>query len=80
MVQTRIAPRYRVSKAATIEFVGGRPINCVVRNLSVTGAAIELSNRDGIPDNFLLAIPDDGLRLLCHIVWRTDYRIGVKFD
>jgi PilZ domain len=80
MVETRIAPRYRVSKAATIEFVGGRPINCVVRNLSVTGAAIELSDRDGIPDSFLLAIPDDGLRLLCHIVWRTDYRIGVKFD
>ena len=42
MVETRIAPRHRVSKAATIEFVGGRPINCVVRNLSVTGAAIEL--------------------------------------
>ena len=80
MVETRIAPRHRVSKAATIEFVGGRPINCVVRNLSVTGAAIELSNRDGIPDSFLLVMPDDGLRLLCQIVWQKDYRIGVTFD
>ena len=80
MVETRIAPRYRVSKAGTIEFVGGDPINCVVRNLSVTGAAIEVSSRAGIPESFLLVMPDDGLRLLCHIVWRREYRIGVAFD
>ena len=54
MVETRIAPRFCVSKAATIEFVGGCPIGCVVRNLSVTGAAIEVSDLSGIPDNFLL--------------------------
>ena len=80
MIETKIAPRYRVSKAATIKFVGGGPIDCVVRNLSVTGAAIEVPNQAGIPDSFLLVIPDDGLRLPCHIAWRTDYRIGVAFD
>ena len=52
----------------------------MVRNLSVTGAAIEVPNQAGIPDSFLLVIPDDGLRLPCHIAWRTDYRIGVAFD
>ena len=80
MVETRIAPRHRVSKAGTIEFVGGKPINCVVRALSVTGAAIEVSNQAGVPERFLLVMPDDGLSLLCHIVWRKDYRIGVAFD
>ena len=79
MVETRIAPRHRVSKAATIEFVGDA-INCMVRNLSLTGAAIEVSNPAGIPESFILVVPDDGLRLLCHIVWRTQYRIGVAFD
>src|ERR1700694_1331718 len=49
MVETRIAPRYRVSKAGTIEFIGGT-IDCVVRNLSVTGAALEVSNQTGIPE------------------------------
>jgi hypothetical protein len=68
MVETRIAPRYRVSKAGTIEFIGGT-IDCVVRNLSVTGAALEVSNQTGIPESFILVMPDDGLRLLCHIVW-----------
>ena len=75
-----VAPRYRVSIAATIKFVGGGPIDCVVRNLSVTRAAIEVPNQAGIPDSFLLVIPDDGLRLPCHIAWRTDYRIGIAFD
>jgi hypothetical protein len=79
MVETRIAPRHRVSKAGTIKFVGGA-INCVVRNLSLTGAAIEVPNQKGIPDSFILVMPDDGLRLLCHIVWRSEYRIGVAFD
>jgi len=79
MVETRVAPRHRVSKAGTIEFVGG-PINCVVRNLSTTGAAIEVPGQAGIPERFILVMPDDGLRLPCHIVWRTEYRIGVAFD
>jgi hypothetical protein len=78
-LETRIAPRHRVSKAGTIEFVGGA-INCVVRNLSLTGAAIEVSDPPGIPESFILVMTDDGLRLLCHIVWRTQYRIGVAFD
>jgi hypothetical protein len=79
MVETRIAPRHHVSKAGTIEFVGGK-IDCVVRNLSVTGAAIEVSNQAGIPERFILVMPDDELRLLCHVVRRTEYRIGVAFD
>ena len=80
MVETRIAPRLRVSKAAAIEFIGGTPINCVVRNLSVTGAAIELSDPGGIPNSFLLVMPDDGLRLPCRIVRRAGYLLGVAFE
>ena len=81
MVETRIAPRFRVSKAATIEFIGGRPIHCVICNLSVTGAAIELSDPCGIPDSFLLVMPDDGLRLprQCgDVVLRISDRRGIR--
>jgi hypothetical protein len=80
MVETRVAPRFRVSKAATIEFFGGRPIHCIVRNLSVTGAAVELPDVCGIPDSFDLVMPDDGLRLPCRIVRRAGYVLGVAFD
>jgi hypothetical protein len=27
-----------------------------------------------------LVMPDDGLQLPCLVVWRSQFRIGVKFD
>jgi PilZ domain len=79
MVETRIATRHRVLKTATIEF-GGDTIDCTVRNLSTTGAALEVPSQMGIPAKFTLVVPGDALRLPCAVVWRTEYRIGVHFD
>jgi PilZ domain len=79
MVETRAAPRYRIMKAGKIEF-GGFEVDCLVRNLSLTGAALEVSSQCGIPQEFNLVVRADGLNLPCHIVWRKDYRIGVAFD
>jgi hypothetical protein len=79
MVATRIALRHRVLKAGTIEF-GNSAIYCTVRNLSTTGAALEVSNHVGIPSKFTLAVPEDGLYLPCNVVRRSGYRIGVVFD
>jgi hypothetical protein len=45
MVETRIAARHRVSKAATIKF-GTEIMECAVRNLSITGAAVEVSSQN----------------------------------
>jgi hypothetical protein len=52
MVETRIAPRHRVLKAAKIAF-GGGTIDCTIRDLSITGAALEVSNQGGIPAQFI---------------------------
>lgn len=79
MVETRIAPRYRVLKAATIEF-GSGAIDCTIRDLSITGAALEVPDKIGVPTKFTLVVPGDGLHLPCHVVWRKEYRIGVAFD
>ena len=79
MVETRIAPRYRVMKVAKIEF-GATAIDCTVRDLSLNGAAIEVPSQAGIPDRFTLVMLDDGLHLPCHVVRRNEYRIGVVFD
>jgi hypothetical protein len=57
MVETRIAPRFRVTKPAKIDH-GGDKINCV-RDISATGAAIEISNVVRIPDHFMLSIPEN---------------------
>jgi hypothetical protein len=80
MVETRIAPRYRVMKPAKIEY-GGNKTPCVIRDLSTTGAALELSDRSGsVPPAFTLVMDDDGLKLPCHVVWRREFRIGIAFD
>jgi hypothetical protein len=62
MVETRRDTRHRVLQAGTIEF-GGGGIDCTVRNLSTTGAAIEITSQSGIPDKFTLVVPADGLHL-----------------
>ena len=79
MAESRRAPRYNVVKAGTIAF-GGRDVKCVVRNLSATGAALEVSSHAGIPAKFTLVVPGDRLNLACRIMWRGSYRLGVKFD
>jgi hypothetical protein len=78
MVQSRRAARYHVVKAGTIKFRGSA-IDCLVRNLSTTGAALEVSSQTGIPERFMLVVPGDGLHLPCRTVWCNEYRIGVTF-
>jgi hypothetical protein len=75
----RVAPRRRVLKAGAIAF-GGASIDCTVRNLSATGAALEVVTPLFIPDRFTLVVPTEQLRRPCHVVWRKDRRMGVAFD
>jgi PilZ domain len=79
MVETRAAPRHRVMKPAKIEF-GGYKRDCVIRDLSITGAALEVMDQASIPANFNLIVPEDKLKLPCAIVWRRGFEIGVTFD
>jgi PilZ domain len=79
MVETRAAPRHRVMKPAKIEF-GGYKRDCIIRDLSITGAAIEVMDQASIPAHFNLIVPEDKLNLACVVVWRRGFRIGVTFD
>jgi hypothetical protein len=79
MVETRAAPATASLSPPQIEY-GGDKIACTVRDLSITGAALEVADPAGIPSKFTLIVPEDGLRLPCRVVRRTDFRIGVAFD
>ena len=78
-MERRATIRNRLLKAGTIEFDGGS-VNCVVRNLSIAGAALDVSNPAGIPEYFTLTFRTDGLRMPCRVAWRAETRIGVTFD
>jgi PilZ domain len=78
-MEKRSADRHRVLKAGTIEF-GGAAINCMVRNMSNTGAALDVASPVGIPDQFVLVLLVDGHHMPCRVIWRKEKRIGVTFD
>jgi hypothetical protein len=79
MIEKRSAPRYKVLKGATIAF-DGNGVECTVRNLSSSGAAIEVASPAGLPLSFMLLIEADQFIRRCRPVWRSDKRIGVAFD
>jgi len=70
--------RKRVLKTAKIVLGEKAPkLDCSIRNLSDTGACLQVSTTYGIPTNFEIII--EGTRRHCHSVWRTDTKIGVMF-
>lgn len=79
MIEKRMAPRRRVFKSGAIAFSGGR-IDCIVRNLSSSGAGLDLESPVGLPSSFTLTIATDRFARRCYPVWRSDKRIGVAFD
>lgn len=54
--------------------------DCTVRNVSQTGAALEVVSPLYIPDRVTLVVKADQLKRPCHVVWRKEKRIGVAFD
>jgi hypothetical protein len=70
--------RHRTFKGGTISFARGI-VECTIRNLSETGALLEVGNSIGIPDQFILIIKPETLRRSCEVAWRSDKNIDVKF-
>ena len=79
MSEKRVASRRRALKSAFIIIAEHAPkLECTVRNISETGAGLQVSTTIGIPKNFDVVI--DGIRRHCRSVWRTDTKIGVAFE
>jgi hypothetical protein len=79
MDDKRRAPRARVLKTGRIVLSEKAPkLECTIRNISDTGACLQISSTFGIPGDFDLMLSGTERRL-CHVVWRTDTRLGVTF-
>jgi hypothetical protein len=77
--ESRVCPRRRVLKTGSIAFNhGGSVIDCTVKNLSLTGAGLQLVSSIGIPDHFVLVI-EGRVKHRCRVAWRGPDRIGVMF-
>lgn len=80
MTEQRNNQRHRILKAGSISFDRAAGIDCVVRNVSETGACLEIASPIGIPNDFVLVISKDNVQRRCHVAWRSARRIGVRFD
>jgi hypothetical protein len=71
--------RQRSFKGASIIFGSGCALDCVIRNTSPEGAALEVDGTLHIPDEFTLLIKEHSLKRKCRVIWRSHRRIGVAF-
>jgi hypothetical protein len=78
MEQERV-DRHRLLKGATIMFGWAGGISCRVRNISPTGACLEVDSHSGIPDTFDLVFDNEKSRRTCEVIWRRRLLIGVSF-
>jgi hypothetical protein len=77
--EKRRAPRRDVKRTARIHFAR-KNMTCIVRNLSATGAAIEVPDFTGIPDHFGLTLEMESVERRCQVMWRRKSRIGIRFS
>jgi hypothetical protein len=75
----RSSPRVRTLKGAQIIWPNGFPIRCTVRNISETGAKLEV-HEPILQNTFDLVFDLDQSRHSCRVVWRKEPFMGVKFQ
>lgn len=75
--ERRIAPRRNTLIHAAISF-GTVRLDCIIRNVSDTGAKLEVAKVAGIPDVILLHAPGHRPQT-CRVAWRALRELGVEY-
>jgi PilZ domain len=76
--EKRKHPRTEVNEPAYVSS-GGSVMSCVVRNISVEGAAIDVENPSFVPPQFRLVLAKDSSVHECRVAWIQRNRIGLTF-
>ena len=79
-IENRDSPRKRLLKGGVIAFSARHAtLPCVVRDISETGARLQVEQASTVPDTFELIVDLDGLEVPCAVVWRKLNEVGVAF-
>jgi hypothetical protein len=57
----------------------GSTMDCVVRNLSETGACVEFDSATRLPEQMRITIAHKGRSVLADLIWRQANRVGLAF-
>lgn len=52
---------------------------CTVRDISATGAALDVANAKRVPDRFMLVMEMESAGRDCAVIWRKERQLGVEF-
>ena len=74
----REAPRRRTLIAAKIRY-GAVGVDCIIRNLSDTGAKLEVSESVVLPARFEIVIPQKNVIHQAELRWRHGAETGIAF-
>lgn len=78
--KARAINRRRVLKAGVIAYNGRHvTLECGIRDMSETGAKLNVSGSIAAPDTFELLIELDAISVPCEVVWRRGAEVGVRF-
>ena len=76
----RSAPRRRVLKGCIVAYNNRHcTIECMLRDISASGARLQVTGSLDIPDTFELIVEVDGVEAECEVVWRYGRDVGVRF-
>ena len=78
MTDHRHAPRHRTFKGGSIT-TPTAIVECVIRNISATGAQLELKAPALVPQDFDLIIKPENKRRQCRVMRREGLWLGVQF-
>lgn len=79
-VDRRAADRSRTYKAGKIISVNlSLSFDCVVRDLTATGARLIVPDTVGVPTEFFFLLPSDRLIAKARVVWRKRGQIGIQY-
>jgi len=66
--------------AVVISFDGALKRNCVINDISASGAKLRVEAPKELPEEFVLLLSERGqARRRCKIAWRSAQEVGVRF-
>jgi hypothetical protein len=81
MDEKRRSQRQRVLKSGKIAYGGGSiVVDCTIRNLSDSGARLQVPTSVAIPDRFEFTETATGKRCTATVMWRKGDMIGIRFE
>lgn len=82
MVRDKREAKHRsVRYGARLALADGTLYECVLSEISETGARITVQDAAAVPEKFVLVLSANGAsRRNCCVVWRDPQQLGVKFE